>query len=127
MALAGAWRYQEHRSVPQIHQQLQQRGVCISQRSVSHLLDRYEELVTISLSDTERINTIVKVHKQAILAIDGLQPDMGHEVSVVGDPGMPVWRAAASKNVVVCPPSRFSGPAQRGSFSAPSASCWGNK
>lgn len=48
MALAGAWRYQEHRSVPQIHQQLQQQGVCISQRSVSNLLERYDELVTIS-------------------------------------------------------------------------------
>jgi len=29
MALAGAWRYQEHRSVPQIHQQLQQRGFAL--------------------------------------------------------------------------------------------------
>ena len=33
IALCGAWRYQEHRSVPQIHQQLQQRGLCVSQRS----------------------------------------------------------------------------------------------
>lgn len=90
---------------PKFTPQLQQRGVCISQRSVSHLLDRYDELVTISLSDTERINTIVKVHKQAILAIDGLQPDMGHEV-------LWVIRECQSrellkrKNVVVCPPSR---------------------
>jgi len=42
----------------QIHQQLQ-RGVCISQRSVSNLLERYDELVAISLSDIERINTII--------------------------------------------------------------------
>jgi len=56
---------------------LQQRGV--SQRSVSNLLERYDELVAISLSDIERINTIIG-HKQVILAIDGLQPDMGHEV-----------------------------------------------
>ena len=80
MALVGAWRYQEHRSVPQICQQLQQRGVCISQRSVSNLLERYDELLAISLSDSERINTILGAHKQVILAIDGLQPDRGHEV-----------------------------------------------
>jgi len=69
MALIGAWRYQEHRSVPQIYQQLQQRGVCISQRSVSNLLERYDELLAISLSDIERINTILGAHKQGILAI----------------------------------------------------------
>jgi len=34
-------------------------GVCISQRSVSNLLERYDELVAISLSDIERINTII--------------------------------------------------------------------
>jgi len=32
------------------------------------------------LSDIERINTIIGAHKQVILAIDGLQPDMGDEV-----------------------------------------------
>ena len=39
-AYCGALRYQEHRSVPQIHQQLRKEGVLISQRSVSNLLDR---------------------------------------------------------------------------------------
>jgi len=50
-----------------------------------------------------------------ILAIDGLQPDMGHDV---GDPRMPVWRTAAGKNVVVCSPSRFGRTAQTGQASA---------
>jgi len=79
MAFAGAWRYQEHRSVPKSINSCNN-GVCISQRSVSNLLERYDELVAISLSDIERINTIIGAHKQVILAIDGLQPDMGHEV-----------------------------------------------
>lgn len=70
----------EQRSVPQIHQQLQQRGLCISQRSVSYLLWRYEELLTLGLSDKQRLQNIVTQQKQVILAIDGMQPDVGHEV-----------------------------------------------
>jgi len=77
MALAGAWRYQSINVNPST---VATTGVCISQRSVSNLLERYDELVAISLSDIERINTIIGAHKQVILAIDGLQPDMGHEV-----------------------------------------------
>ena len=80
IALCGALRYQEHRSVPQIHQQLQQRGVCVSQRSVSHLLWRYDELLALSLSDKHRLQGIVCGQKQVILAIDGMQPEVGHEV-----------------------------------------------
>ena len=37
VALVGALRYGQHRSVPEIHQQLQGRDICIGQRSVSHL------------------------------------------------------------------------------------------
>jgi len=74
MALAGAWRYQ---SV--YPKSINSCGGFACQR-VSNLLERYDELVAISLSDIERINTIIGAHKQVILAIDGLQPDMGHEV-----------------------------------------------
>ncbi len=80
MALSGALRYQEHRSVPQIHQHLLSRGVNISQRSVSNLLERYDELLAVSLTDNQRIQGIVKDQKRVILAIDGMQPDVGHEV-----------------------------------------------
>jgi hypothetical protein len=80
IALVGTLRYQEHRSVPQIHQQLQQRGLCISQRSVSELLARYDELLAVSLNNSERLKALVKQQGRAILAIDGMQPDVGHEV-----------------------------------------------
>ena len=80
IALVGTLRYQEHRSVPEIHQQLQQRGVCISQRSVSELLARYDELLAVSLNNSERLKALVKQQGKAILAIDGMQPDVGHEV-----------------------------------------------
>lgn len=80
IALVGAVRYQEHRSVPEIHKFLQQRGLGISQRSVSHLLDRYDELVATCLSDNQRLQGILHQQQRVILAIDGMQPDVGHEV-----------------------------------------------
>lgn len=80
IALVGSLRYQEHRSVPQIHQVLQTKGLSVSERTVSNLLARYDELVSLRVSDAERIGKIVAQQSQVILAIDGLQPDMGHEV-----------------------------------------------
>ncbi|MBU7586613.1 MAG: hypothetical protein KAF91_27760 [Nostoc sp. TH1S01] len=45
IAYIGALRYQEHRSVPQIHAHLELKGICISQRTVTHLIDRYDEKI----------------------------------------------------------------------------------
>lgn len=80
IAYAGSLRYQEHRSVPQIHQALRKKGVNICQRSVSNVLDRYDELLSVSLTDENRIQKLLGSQKQVILAIDGLQPQVGHEV-----------------------------------------------
>ncbi len=80
IALCGRLRYQQQRSIPQIHQQLQQQRVCISQRNVSHLLERYDELLALELSNKQRLENIVRGQKQVILAIDGMQPEVGHEV-----------------------------------------------
>jgi hypothetical protein len=80
IALVGALRYQQHRSVPEIHRQLAGRGVSICQRSVTNLLDRYDELVALRLSDSRRLQRIMKKQGRVILALDGLQPDVGHEV-----------------------------------------------
>lgn len=76
----GALRYGEHRSVPEIHQMLEQRGVSIAERSVGHLLERYDELVSLYLDTDERWQEILKSQQQVIIAIDGMQPDVGHEV-----------------------------------------------
>jgi len=80
MALVGGLRYQEHRSVGQIHPVLQSRGVSVSERTVSNLLARYDELVSLEMGNIERIGKIVAQQSQVILAIDGLQPQVGHEV-----------------------------------------------
>lgn len=80
IALIGALRYQQHRSVPEIHRELLARGLHICERTVTNLLDRYDELVSIRLSDSRRLQTITKKQGRVILALDGLQPDVGHEV-----------------------------------------------
>ncbi len=80
IAYAGSLRYQEHRSVPQIHRSLRQKGVSICQRSVSNILDRYDELLSVSVTDKNRIEKLLGSQKQVILAIDGLQPQVGQEV-----------------------------------------------
>lgn len=80
IAWVGQLRHQEHRSVAEIHQQLQQRTLCVSERTVSNLLARYDELVALRLSDPERLRPILQGQQQVVLAIDGLQPDVGHEI-----------------------------------------------
>jgi hypothetical protein len=80
IALVGALRYSEHRSVPEIHRLLVARGLSICERSVTNLLDRYDELLAVSLTDDRRLKQILKDQGRVILAIDGMQPDVGHEV-----------------------------------------------
>jgi len=80
IALVGTLRYREHRSIKEIHEQLQGRGVQVCERTVEHALHRYEELVAVHLHQKERLHEIFEKQGRVILAIDGLQPDVGHEV-----------------------------------------------
>jgi hypothetical protein len=54
--------------------------VPICARSVGNLLDRYDELLALSCGDADRLRRITTKAGRVILAIDGLQPDVGHEV-----------------------------------------------
>src|SRR5512135_3653417 len=80
LALVGRLRHAEHRSVPEIHRELTRRGVAIALRSVSNLLDRYDELRALATVDRERLHALLRKQRRVVLAIDGLQPDVGHEV-----------------------------------------------
>jgi hypothetical protein len=51
-----------------------------SERSVTNLLDRYDELLSLRLTDSARLREVVRTQGRVVLAIDGLQPDVGHEV-----------------------------------------------
>ena len=57
VALIGTLRYGEHRTVPEIHQELRRRDVAIAERSVTNLLDRYDELLAVTEAppDGERV------------------------------------------------------------------------
>ena len=80
IALVGALRYGSHRSVPEIHAELLGRGVAACQRTVTNLLDRYDELVALRLADAARLRRATAPAGRVVLAVDGLQPDVGHEV-----------------------------------------------
>jgi hypothetical protein len=78
--LVGRLRHVEHRSVPEIHQELTRRGVAIALRSVGNLLDRYDELRALATADRQRLHSLLSKQRRVVLAIDGLRPDVGHEV-----------------------------------------------
>jgi hypothetical protein len=80
MARVGELRYRQHQTVSEIHQALCNLGLVISARTVTNLLDRYDELVALHLSESQRLQAILQAQGQVILAIDGMQPDVGHEV-----------------------------------------------
>ena len=80
IALVGVLRYQRHQSLTEIHHSLHERGLSIGERTVLNLLARYEELVTIHMTDRERLQSLVQKQGSLILAVDGLRPDVGHEV-----------------------------------------------
>jgi hypothetical protein len=80
IALTGSLRYAQHRSVPEIHAELSRRGVLLCLRAATNLLDRYDELLALSLADTGRLRRVTAAAGRVILAIDGLRPDVGHEV-----------------------------------------------
>jgi hypothetical protein len=80
IALVGRLRYAEHRSVPEARRDLLGRGLAISERTVTNLLDRYDELLAVALADDRRLRGLLAGQGRVILAIDGLQPDVGHEV-----------------------------------------------
>ena len=78
--MVGTLRHRDHRSVPETHALLRGRGVEIAERSVTNLLDRYDELLATSVTSSARLRTVLARQGRAILALDGMQPDVGHEV-----------------------------------------------
>ncbi len=80
MAVVGRLRYAEHRSIPEIHHELTARGIVVAVRTVTNLLDRYDELRALASADPKRLGPLLRNQRRVVLAIDGLQPDVGHEV-----------------------------------------------
>jgi hypothetical protein len=55
-------------------------GVPICVRSIGNLPDRYDELRALSCSEAGRLRAITAKAGRVVLAVDGLRPDVGHEV-----------------------------------------------
>src|SRR4051812_21589215 len=79
MAAVGRLRYAEHRSIPEIHRELTRRGIVAAVRTVTNPLDRSDELRALASADPERLGPLLRHQRRVVLAIDGLQPDVGHE------------------------------------------------
>ena len=94
----GTLRHRDHRSVPEIHAALRERGVQIAERSVTNLLDRYDELLATSLTSSRRLRTVLAKQGRAVLALDGMQPDVGHEV---------LWVVRVSAACILILPQRW--------------------
>jgi hypothetical protein len=80
LAVIGNRRYRHHETVGEIHAYLRKQGVVISERSVTNQLYRYDELVALALQSNERLRERLEQEGHVILGVDGLQPDVGHEV-----------------------------------------------
>ena len=80
VAYAGNRRYTAHRTAPEIHAELVARGVALSVRTVTNLLHRFDELRALSAADPARLRPLLANQGRVLLAIDGLQPDVGHEI-----------------------------------------------
>jgi hypothetical protein len=80
IAWIGRPRFVAHQTVPELHQALRARGLDIAERTVTHLVQRYEELLALHLADQPRLRDRLQEQGRVLLALDGLQPDVGHEV-----------------------------------------------
>lgn len=80
LAFIGAQRDQASASAPQIPAALRDHRVQISQRNVQYLLERDDELVALSVRSSPERRARLNAQGRLILAIDGLQPEVGHEV-----------------------------------------------
>jgi hypothetical protein len=71
IALVGVLRHRGHRSVPEIHAALRGRGVEIAERSVTNLLDRYDELGAVAgcVGMAVVISSAMTVSRQAARSI----------------------------------------------------------
>jgi hypothetical protein len=80
IALVGHLRYVEHRSITEIYAALRQRSVVVAERTLTNLLDRYDELRALAYANPRRLRPLLRRQGRVVLALDGLKPHVGHEV-----------------------------------------------
>ena len=103
MDTVGRLRYLEHRSIPEIHRELTRRGIVVAEAAPSPT----SWVATMScgllatLADPGRLGPRCCAQGRVILAIDGLQPDVGHECPLVccaiASPARSSWPRASGR------------------------------
>jgi hypothetical protein len=68
----GALRFREHRTVPEIHQPLRGRVLGLAERTVTHLVQRYEELLAVHLGGCHRLREVLASQARVVLSKLGL-------------------------------------------------------
>jgi hypothetical protein len=80
----GHRRFARHWSVPQICSELcDSRAITVSEDAIEEYLARYEVMVAARHGDVEQLRKVYRKTKSLWLAIDGLQPEKGHETLYV--------------------------------------------
>jgi hypothetical protein len=83
-AWIGHRRFARHWSVPQICGELSDsHRIDLSEDAVEDYLRRYEVMVAARHTDMEQMRSVYAQTKSLVLAIDGLQPEKGHETLYV--------------------------------------------
>jgi hypothetical protein len=80
IAVVGTLRHAQHRRVPERSQALRQRQSALAPRTVLHLLERSDARVARALADPLRLQRVTTTQGRVVFALDGLPPDVGHEV-----------------------------------------------
>jgi hypothetical protein len=77
----GAMRFQERRSVPEIHVALRRRhsALEISERQVTRLLNDYTAIAEASTRDERTLVAALGGRREVTISLDGLQPDQGKD------------------------------------------------
>src|SRR5262245_1818795 len=108
IALAGHLRYAEHRSVPDIHAELRRARVLIAHRTVTNLLDRYDELRALASANPNRLRRALRPQAVSCWPSTGCSPTSSTKssgCSATASAARCYWPAACCP-----PPSRISPP-----------------
>lgn len=85
LALVGDLRFKQHKTIGEITEALNERGVATSERNSMRLYERYLVLLRASVTDHTRIQLekVVQENKGIMLSMDGVQPEKGNETLYV--------------------------------------------
>lgn len=85
LALVGDLRFKQHRTIGEITEALNERGIATSERNSMRLYERYLTLLRASVTDHTRfeLERVVEENKGIMLSMDGVQPEKGNETLYV--------------------------------------------